>query len=116
VESSFKKPATGDLFFTLTTVGLRERTITRLVMSLLGFLASGASALAPFASRIMQMSSSREWTVEEVGVLVSNIDLLTTPAELSSALGRDEQEIMNKIAELGLTHKLNKETGKNENK
>ncbi len=52
------------------------------------------------------MPSSKEWTVQEVGELIAGVELLRSPGELSSALGRDEQEIKSKIAELGLTRKV----------
>jgi hypothetical protein len=45
----------------------------------------------------------REWTIEEVGELVVGLKLLRPAAELASALGRDEQEVLDKLAELGLS-------------
>jgi hypothetical protein len=48
------------------------------------------------------MTQPREWTVDEVGELVTGVQLLRTPAELSSALHRDVAEIEAKMAALGL--------------
>jgi hypothetical protein len=45
----------------------------------------------------------KEWTIEEIGNLVAGVQLLRPPAELASALDRDEQEVLDKSEELGLS-------------
>ncbi len=48
------------------------------------------------------MAHLREWTVTELGELITGVQLLRTPTELASALNRDPREIEEKIGELGL--------------
>ncbi len=48
------------------------------------------------------MAQLREWTVTELGELITGVQLLRTPTELASALNRDPREIEEKIGELGL--------------
>jgi hypothetical protein len=49
-----------------------------------------------------KMPQMKEWTLAEVGELIAGVQLLRTPVELSSALGRTLEEIEEKIMELGL--------------
>jgi hypothetical protein len=53
-------------------------------------------------ARTAKMPQMTEWTLAEVGELIAGVQLLRTPAELSSALGRTLEEIEEKIMELGL--------------
>ncbi len=48
------------------------------------------------------MPQPREWTVDEIGELISGVQLLRPRTEMASALNRDPAEIEEKIAELGL--------------
>jgi hypothetical protein len=55
------------------------------------------------------MPQMTEWTLAEVGELIAGVQLLRTPAELSSALGRNPEGIEDKIVELGLAKMLRAE-------
>ncbi len=48
------------------------------------------------------MPQKREWTVHEIGELISGVQLLRSRTEMASAFSRDPTEIEEKIAELGL--------------
>ena len=49
-----------------------------------------------------RLSMKKEWSIEDVGELVAGLKLLKSPAEMASALGRDEQDVLDRMAQLGL--------------
>ena len=48
------------------------------------------------------MPPTKDWSIEELGELVLGLQLLRSPADMASSLGRDERDVENKILELGL--------------
>ncbi len=49
------------------------------------------------------MAPTRDWSVEETGSLVTDLSLLRSPAEIASALGRKEEDVKERMAQLGLS-------------
>ncbi len=50
------------------------------------------------------VSTKREWTIEETGALIAELELLRTPAEIAAALARDEEDVQAKMAALALSY------------
>ena len=48
------------------------------------------------------MYLSKDWTIGDVGELVLALKLMRPVSEIASALGRNEQDVQDKIAELDL--------------
>ena len=48
------------------------------------------------------MPTKRDWTLEEQAELVRTVNLLRPVAEIAATLQRDETEVAEKMAELGL--------------
>jgi hypothetical protein len=47
----------------------------------------------------------KEWSIEEVGALVADLKLLRPPTEIAGELGRDEEDVLEKMTELGLVQR-----------
>jgi hypothetical protein len=45
---------------------------------------------------------TRDWTIEEQGELIREMQLMRPTTEIASALQRDEADVLEKIGELGL--------------
>jgi hypothetical protein len=48
------------------------------------------------------MAATRDWTIEEQAELIRAVKLLRPAAEIAATLQRDEMEVAEKLAELGL--------------
>ena len=48
------------------------------------------------------MAAKRDWTIEEQAELIRAVKLLRPAAEIAATLQRDETEVAEKMAELGL--------------
>jgi hypothetical protein len=45
----------------------------------------------------------KDWTIYEVGELANDLKLRRSPAEVAATLGREERDVTEKMAELGLS-------------
>lgn len=59
-----------------------------------------------------EISARADWTIEETGDLIRAVELLRAPAEIASALQREENDVRAKIAELGLSTETRPITGR----